>query len=132
MCIWAGEITARDCRKLVRVNSKTYQVTMYTPPNTDGQLNGASRRAKVNSQGYIWCADYFGGNLTRFDPKTWRERKLFGLKWKLSSSDQNLGTADLVHAALPSVFKIVFPEVETEIPNTPSIKEGAGLRFGTR
>ena len=68
--IWAGEFTARDYRKLVKVDSKTNKVTKYKPPNTDDQLNGAPRRVKVDSQGYVWCADYFGGNLTRFDPKT--------------------------------------------------------------
>jgi virginiamycin B lyase len=68
--IWAGEFTARDYRKLVKVDSKTNKVTKYLPPNTDDKLNGAPRRVKVDSQGYVWCADYFGGNLTRFDPKT--------------------------------------------------------------
>jgi virginiamycin B lyase len=68
--IWAGEFTARDYRKLVKVDPRTNKVTKYTPPNTDDRLNGAPRRVKVDSQGYIWCADYFGGNLTRFDPKT--------------------------------------------------------------
>ena len=68
--IWAGEFTARDYRKLVKVDPRTNKVTKYTPPNTDDQLNGAPRRVKVDSQGYVWCADYFGGNLTRFDPKT--------------------------------------------------------------
>jgi virginiamycin B lyase len=68
--IWAGEFTARDYRKLVKVDPKTNKVTKYAPPNTDDQLNGAPRRVKVDSQGYVWCADYFGGNLTRFDPKT--------------------------------------------------------------
>jgi virginiamycin B lyase len=68
--IWAGEFTARDYRKLVRVDPKTNKVTKFTPPNTDDKLNGAPRRVKVDSQGYVWCADYFGGNLTRFDPKT--------------------------------------------------------------
>jgi len=68
--IWAGEFTARDYRKLVKVDSKTNKVTKYLPPNTDDKLNGAPRRVKVDSQGYIWCADYFGGNLTRFDPRT--------------------------------------------------------------
>jgi virginiamycin B lyase len=68
--IWAGEFTARDYRQLVKVDSKTNKVTKYTPPNTDDKLNGAPRRVKVDSQGFVWCADYFGGNLTRFDPKT--------------------------------------------------------------
>ena len=52
----------------------------------------------------------------------WREHKLYGLKWKVYSWEQILGTADLVQAASPCVYKIVFQEVETEIPNTPSIK----------
>jgi len=68
--VWAGEFTARDYRKLVKVDSKTNKVSKFAPPNTDDQLNGAPRRVKVDSQGYVWCADYFGGNLTRFDPKT--------------------------------------------------------------
>ncbi len=67
--IWAGEFTARDYRKLVKVDPKTNKVTKYEPPNSNGQ-DGAPRRVKVDSQGYVWCADYFGGNLTRFDPKT--------------------------------------------------------------
>src|SRR5258708_39770579 len=64
--IWAGEFTARDYRKLVKVDSKTNKVTKYLPPNTDDQLNVAPRRVKVDSQGYVWCADYFGVNLIRF------------------------------------------------------------------
>jgi len=68
--IWAGEFTARDYRKLVKVDTRTNKVTKYLPPNSDDQLNGAPRRVKVDSHGYVWCADYFGGNLTRFDPKT--------------------------------------------------------------
>jgi len=68
--VWAGEFTARDYRKLVKVDSRTNKVTKYAPPNTDDKLNGAPRRVKVDSQGNVWCADYFGGNLTRFDPKT--------------------------------------------------------------
>ena len=44
--IWAGEFTARDYRKLVKVDSKTNKVTKYLPPNTDDKLNGAPRRVK--------------------------------------------------------------------------------------
>jgi virginiamycin B lyase len=67
--IWAGEYTARDYRQLVKVDPKTDKVTKYTPPNADGQA-GACRRVHVDSQGIVWCGDYLGGNLLRFDPKT--------------------------------------------------------------
>ena len=67
--IWAGEYTARDYRQLVKVDPKTDKVTKYTPPNADGQA-GACRRVHVDSQDKIWCGDYLGGNLLRFDPKT--------------------------------------------------------------
>ncbi|HYL85438.1 MAG TPA: carboxypeptidase regulatory-like domain-containing protein [Candidatus Angelobacter sp.] len=74
--VWFAEFNSRDHRSIGMVDVKTNKVTKWTPPNSDTR----PRRLKIDSQGMIWFGDYFGGNLTRFDPKThaFKEFKLPG------------------------------------------------------
>ena len=73
--VWASEFNSRDHQDIVMVDVKTGKITHYQPP-----AGISSRRLKVDSQGMIWVADYFGGNITRFDPNTkqFKEFKLPG------------------------------------------------------
>jgi virginiamycin B lyase len=74
--IWFAEFNSRDHHSIGMVDAKTNKVTKWTPPNSDTR----PRRLKIDSQGMVWFGDYFGGNLTRFDPKTqtFKEFKLPG------------------------------------------------------
>ncbi len=64
--VWFAEFNSKDHHSIGKVDVKTNKVTKWTPPNTDSR----PRRLKIDSQGMVWFGDYFGGNLTRFDPKT--------------------------------------------------------------
>lgn len=74
--VWFAEFNSRDHHSIGKVDVKTNKVTKWTPPNSDTR----PRRLKIDSQGMIWFGDYFGGNLTRFDPQTqtFKEFKLPG------------------------------------------------------
>ncbi len=74
--VWFAEFNSRDHHSIGKVDVKTNKVTKWTPPNSDTR----PRRLKIDSQGMIWFGDYFGGNLTRFDPRTqqFKEFKLPG------------------------------------------------------
>jgi virginiamycin B lyase len=74
--VWFAEFNSRDHRSIGKVDVKTNKVTKWTPLNSDTR----PRRLKIDSQGMVWFGDYFGGNLTRFDPKaqTFKEFKLPG------------------------------------------------------
>ena len=74
--VWFAEFNSRDHHSIGKVDVKTNKVTKWTPPSSDSR----PRRLKIDSQGMIWFGDYFGGNLTRFDPKaqTFKEFKLPG------------------------------------------------------
>ena len=63
--VWFAEFNSRDHQEIGMVDVKSNKVTKYHP---DGGFT--PRRLKVDSQGNIWVGDYFGGTLTRFDPKT--------------------------------------------------------------
>jgi virginiamycin B lyase len=74
--VWFAEFNSRDHHSIGKVDVKTNKVTKWTPPSSDSR----PRRLKIDSQGMVWFGDYFGGNLTRFDPKTqiFKEFKLPG------------------------------------------------------
>ena len=74
--VWFAEFNSRDHHGIGKVDVKTNKVTKWTPPNPESR----PRRLKIDSQGMVWFGDYFGGNLTRFDPKnqTFKEFKLPG------------------------------------------------------
>ncbi len=74
--VWFAEFNSRDHHSIGKVDVKTNKVTKWTPPDSDTR----PRRLKIDSQGMVWFGDYFGGNLTRFDPKsqTFKEFKLPG------------------------------------------------------
>jgi virginiamycin B lyase len=63
--VWAAEFNAANNQDFVMVDPKTNKVTHYKTPDAVSY-----RRLKVDSNGMIWTADYFGGNATRFDPNT--------------------------------------------------------------
>ncbi len=63
--VWFAEFNSKDHQEIGMVDVKTNKVTKYQP--NDGFT---PRRLKVDSQGNIWVGDYFGGTLTRFDPRT--------------------------------------------------------------
>lgn len=71
--VWFAQFNSRDHQEIGMVDVKTNKVSHYQPP-----AGVSSRRLKVDSQGMIWVGDYFGGNLTRFDPNT-KEFKEFKL-----------------------------------------------------
>jgi len=73
--------TKHDTSQLGKVNWKTLQVTLYTPPNhniplfgvqpnKDGSIRTYPRRILVDSQGMVWFGEFNAGYLERFDPKT--------------------------------------------------------------
>ena len=64
--VWFAEFNSRDHHSIGKVEVATNKVTKWNPPNP----GATPRRLKIDSQGMIWFGDYFGGNLTRFDPKT--------------------------------------------------------------
>jgi virginiamycin B lyase len=64
--VWFAEFNSRDHHSIGKVDVATNKVTKWNPPNP----GATPRRLKIDSQGMIWFGDYFGGNLTRFDPKT--------------------------------------------------------------
>ncbi len=70
--VWFAEFNSRDHHSIGKVDVKTNKVTKWTPPNSDTR----PRRLKIDSQGMVWFGDYFGGNLTRFDPKTQQFKEL--------------------------------------------------------
>jgi virginiamycin B lyase len=74
--VWFAEFNSRDHHSIGKVDVKTNKVTKWNPPNSDTR----PRRLKIDSQGMVWFGDYFGGNLTRFDPRTetFKEFKLPG------------------------------------------------------
>ncbi len=74
--VWFAEFNSRDHHSIGMVDVKTNKVTKWNPPTSDSR----PRRLKIDSQGMVWFGDYFGGNLTRFDPRTqtFREFKLPG------------------------------------------------------
>jgi virginiamycin B lyase len=74
--VWFAEFNSKDHHSIGKVDVKTNKVTKWTPPNSDSR----PRRLKIDSQGMVWFGDYFGGNLTRFDPRTqtFQEFKLPG------------------------------------------------------
>jgi virginiamycin B lyase len=74
--VWFAEFNSRDHHSIGKVDVKTNKITKWTPSNSDTR----PRRLKIDSQGMVWFGDYFGGNLTRFDPKTqtFKEFKLPG------------------------------------------------------
>ena len=63
--VWFAEFNSRDHHSIGRVDVATNKITKWTPPNP----GATPRRLKIDSQGMVWFGDYFGGNLTRFDPK---------------------------------------------------------------
>jgi virginiamycin B lyase len=71
--VWFAQFNARDHQDIGVVDVKTNKVTKFQPPS-----GVTPRRLKIDSQGMIWIGDYFGGSLTRFDPKT-QEFKIFKL-----------------------------------------------------
>jgi len=74
--VWFAEFNSRNHHSIGKVDVKTNQITKYAPPNPETR----PRRLKIDSKGMVWFGDYFGGNLTRFDPndKTFKEFKLPG------------------------------------------------------
>lgn len=74
--VWFAEFNSRDHHSIGKVDVKTNKITKWTPPNPETR----PRRLKIDSKGMVWFGDYFGGNLTRFDPKeqTFKEFKLPG------------------------------------------------------
>ena len=74
--VWFAEFNSRDHHSIGKVDVRTNKVTKWTPPDSDTR----PRRLKIDSQGMVWFGDYFGGKLTRFDPKTqeFKEFKLPG------------------------------------------------------
>jgi len=64
--VWFAEFNSRDHRSIGKVDVRTNKVTKWTPPGAGTR----PRRLKADSQGMIWFGDYFGGNLTRFDPRS--------------------------------------------------------------
>jgi virginiamycin B lyase len=74
--VWFAEFNSKDHHSIGKVDVKTNKITKWTPPSSDTR----PRRLKIDSQGMIWFGDYFGGNLTRFNPKTqtFKEFKLPG------------------------------------------------------
>ena len=74
--VWFAEFNSKDHHSIGKVDVKTNKVTKWTPASSDSR----PRRLKIDSQGMVWFGDYFGGNLTRFDPRTqtFKEFKLPG------------------------------------------------------
>jgi virginiamycin B lyase len=74
--VWFAEFNSKDHHSIGKVDVKTNKVTKWTPASSDSR----PRRLKIDSQGMVWFGDYFGGNLTRFDPttQTFKEFKLPG------------------------------------------------------
>ena len=63
--VWFAEFNSRDHHSIGKVDVATNKITKWTPPNP----GATPRRLKIDSKGMVWFGDYFGGNLTRFDPK---------------------------------------------------------------
>ncbi len=74
--VWFAEFNSRDHHSIGKVDVKTNKITKWNPPSSDSR----PRRLKIDSQGMVWFGDYFGANLTRFDPRTqtFKEFKLPG------------------------------------------------------
>jgi virginiamycin B lyase len=74
--VWFAEFNSRDHHSIGKIDVKTNKITKWSPPNPETR----PRRLKIDSKGMVWFGDYFGGNLTRFNPQdqTFKEFKLPG------------------------------------------------------
>ena len=57
--------------KIGKVDAKTFKVTKWAPPTTDGR----PRRIQVADDGTIWFAEFRAGRIAQFDPKTEKFRE---------------------------------------------------------
>jgi len=73
--------TKHDTSQIGKVNWKTLQITLYTPPNhnvpllgvqpnKDGSIRSYPRRLLVDSDGIVWFGEFNAGYLERFDAAT--------------------------------------------------------------
>jgi virginiamycin B lyase len=65
--VWFAEFNSRDHWALGKVEVKTNKVTKWNPPG--GEV-ARPRRVKIDSQGNVWIGQYFGGSISKFDPRT--------------------------------------------------------------
>jgi len=90
-------------------------VTSTRRPHEMNKLNGAPRRVKV-TPGLCVCADYFGGNLTRFDPKTEPSRFFKDSRPDATPSEwESIIMTYLVHVILHGRNRRLEPKTENSL-----------------